>query len=449
MSELRTISRHAGTVLVGQLATMAFAVTDTVVAGRYDPHALAALSVGAAVYASVFVALIGLVQALLPIWAELRGAGRHADVGRSVRQSLYVAAAAMAVGGTALLFSGPLLRWADVPATLQAEVEHYLSILAIALPASMLFRGFSTLNQSLGRPLLVTWLQLASLAVKVPVSIWFTFGGLGLPSMGLAGCAWATVAVQWLMVLLAAWTLRTQAFYAPYRLWERMEPPHGPTLRAFARLGVPTALAVLVEVTSFTFMALLIARLGIEASAGHQIAGNVAALLYMTPLSLGLATSARVSYWLGAGDERQARHALRVGYKLALGLSVATSSLVALLHDRIAYLYAGDRPEVLAAAGGLLLWAALYHVADAVQAVGVFLLRSYGVATRPLVVYCVLLWGVGLGGGYVLAYTGIGSMAPLRSPAAFWSAGALALFLTAATFTALLWRVVRQRKLAG
>jgi hypothetical protein len=40
--ELRTIARHAGTVLVGQLAVMAFGVTDTIVAGRYSEQALAA-----------------------------------------------------------------------------------------------------------------------------------------------------------------------------------------------------------------------------------------------------------------------------------------------------------------------------------------------------------------------------------------------------------------------
>jgi MATE family multidrug resistance protein len=80
------------------------------------------------------------------------------------------------------------------------------------------------------------------------------------------------------------------------------------------------------------------------------------------------------------------------------------------------------------------------------QALGVFLLRSYGVATRPLVVYCVLLWGVGLGGGYLLAYRGIGPLGPLHSPSAFWSAAALALALTAAAFMALLWRVVRSRR---
>ncbi len=43
MFEARTILRHAGTVLVGQLAVMAFGVADTLIAGRYDASALAAL----------------------------------------------------------------------------------------------------------------------------------------------------------------------------------------------------------------------------------------------------------------------------------------------------------------------------------------------------------------------------------------------------------------------
>src|SRR5512141_43234 len=68
VSELRTIARHATTVLVGQLAVMAFGVTDTIVAGRYSEQALAALSVGSAVYITVFVALMGILQALLPTW---------------------------------------------------------------------------------------------------------------------------------------------------------------------------------------------------------------------------------------------------------------------------------------------------------------------------------------------------------------------------------------------
>ena len=104
MGELRTIARHAGTVYVGQAAVLAFGITDTLVASRYSGEALAALGVGSAVYISIFVGLMGMLQAQLPVWAELRGAGRPLDLGRSVRQALYLALAACGVGVGLLLF---------------------------------------------------------------------------------------------------------------------------------------------------------------------------------------------------------------------------------------------------------------------------------------------------------------------------------------------------------
>src|SRR3989344_2547073 len=114
MSELSTISRHAITVLAGQLAVMAFGVTDTIVAGRHGEASLAALSAGRA----------------------------HSVVGMAI-----------------LLSPAPLLRWTEVPPALRTEVESYLAVLALALPPALLFRIYSTLNQALGRPKLVTWLQ--------------------------------------------------------------------------------------------------------------------------------------------------------------------------------------------------------------------------------------------------------------------------------------------------
>ena len=84
MTERRTIMHHAATVLVGQLAVMAFGITDTWVAGRYADTALAALSVASATYITVHISLMGILQALLPVWAELQGAQKFSDVGRSV-----------------------------------------------------------------------------------------------------------------------------------------------------------------------------------------------------------------------------------------------------------------------------------------------------------------------------------------------------------------------------
>ena len=66
MSERRSVLKHALTVLVGQLAVISFGVTDTIVAGRYDPHALAALSIGSAIYISVYVARWGYYRPCYP-----------------------------------------------------------------------------------------------------------------------------------------------------------------------------------------------------------------------------------------------------------------------------------------------------------------------------------------------------------------------------------------------
>ncbi len=448
MGELRTIARHAGTVYVGQAAVLAFGITDTLVASRYSGEALAALGVGSAVYISIFVGLMGMLQAQLPVWAELRGAGRPLDLGRSVRQALYLALAACLAGVALLLSPGAILRWTEVPPELRGDVARYLAITAVSLPLALVFRLYSTLSQALGRPRMVTWIQVGALALKVPLSIWLAFGGAGLPALGLAGCAWASVAVYGLMVGIAVWTLRTQDLFTPYRIWAPLERIDWSAQRGFARLGIPTALSIVVEVTSFTLMALFVARQGVIATASHQVAASMAGLLYMMPLSLGIAASARVSYWIGAGDMRHARLALRLGLKLSLGLALACALAVAALHQPLARLYAGDNPPVVAMAAGLLVIVAAYHLFDAVQCVCVFLLRCFGVATAPVVVYSLLLWGLGLGGGYALAYQGLAGGAPMHSPAAFWLAATLALAVTAVAFIALLWRAVRARAAA-
>lgn len=440
-AERSTIAGHALTVLAGQLAVMAFGVTDTVVAGRHAPESLAALSIGSAIFISVYVALMGMVQALLPLWAEQRGNGKPAALGASFRQALYLCIAASALGMAVLLSPGKLLEWTDVPVALRQEVSRYLAVLALALPPALLFRMYSTLCQALGRPQLVTWLQVAALLVKLPLSVWLTFGGMGVPAMGAVGCAWATLAVNFTLLALALVLLRKLDIYAPLRLWQRLERPDWALIGSFARLGVPAGLAITVEVTSFTLMALFIARQGTLASAGHQIAANVGAVAYMVPLSLAIATSARVSFWRGSGNETMARAATFIGFRLAVLASIALAAIILIANEWIASLYTSDA-RVVALTAGLLAWVALYHLADAVQTLCVFVLRSYRITVAPLVVYCLLLWGVGLGGGYVLAYRPLAGQQALNSPMPFWAASALALVVTATLFAWMLRRAV-------
>lgn len=444
MSELRTIARHAGTVLVGQLAVMSFGIADTLIAGRYSPQALAVLSLASSIYISIYVALNGLLQALLPVWAELHGGGRQADMGRSVRQALYIAGAAGMLGICGLWFPDLWLSATEVPEALWPDVRAYLRILALALLPSLLFRMYSTLNQSLGHPRLVTWLQAGALLVKVPLSYALTFGVAGGSGMGVVGCAWATLAVNTLMMLAGLWLLRTQDIYQPYRLWRRPEKPDWPVIRRFLALGVPAGLAIMVEVTSFTLMALFIARLGAVALASHQIAASLAAVLYMVPLALGIASSARTGYWLGAGQARKARHAAGLGIGLAIAAALMGAGTLFWGREAVAQAFSTD-PSVVQAATAWLGWVALYHLADAVQAVCAYLLRCYRITLMPLLIYTALLWGVGLYGGYVLAYQGIDWAAwPMRASVdTFWMTSTAALALVSVLFTAMVWRASR------
>ncbi len=442
-SETLTILAHGGTVLAGQMAIMAFSVADTVIAGRYSQASLAALSIGSSIYISIYVALNGMMQALLPVWAQLRGAEQFAEVGRSVRQALYVCGVAIFLGVLALLYPDPWLEWTEVPMALQAEVRSYLHVLAWAVAPSLLFRMYSTLNQSLGMPRLVTWLQVAGLGLKVPLSIAFTFGAFGLPAQGAVGCAWATLIVNMFMLLLGLYLLRTQDVYTVYRLWRPMERPDFRAIQKFLQLGVPAALSIMVEITSFTFMALFIARMGVEATAGHQIAATMAGVLYMIPLALGIASSSRVGFWLGAQNSRQVRRAMKTGLALCTALAAICCLALWLLKAELAQAFTTD-PQVVQIAVGLLSWVVIFHFFDALQTMCAYLMRCFQITLLPLVIYSVLLWGLGLGGGYLWAYRGLGPQESMPMPDNFWITSTIALGSVTLLFLGLTYRAAQK-----
>jgi len=446
MFEVSTITRHAATVLVGQLAVMAFGVADTMIAGRYNASALAALSVGSSIYISIYVALNGLITALLPVWAELRGAGSHATLGQSVRQALYLCLSVIFIGTLALLFPEPWLNATGVPEVLQNDVREYLQVLAIAVGPSLLFRMYSTLNQSLGMPFLVTALQIASLGLKIPLSILFTLGGWGMQAQGLVGCAWATLVVNTWLMLMGIYFLRHQKLYQEFQIWKPLEPPNWKILQNFLRMGIPAALSLLVEVTAFTLMALFISRQGVVAAASHQIASSVATLLYMVPLSLGIACSARVGFWIGANEPRLAEKAAYTGLQLTLLLAMFLGTVLALGKDSLAALFTVDAAVALAAAS-VLGWVAIYHLFDSIQAVCAFILRCYKITLMPLIIYSIMLWGVGLWGAYIWAYLGWGALESRPEVSTFWITSSFALCTVSFAFVALVMWVAKLRRL--
>jgi MATE family multidrug resistance protein len=196
-------------------------------------------------------------------------------------------------------------------------------------------------------------------------------------------------------------------------------------------------------------MAIFIARLGATAVAGHQIAANLVSLLFMMPLAIANATSTLVAQRLGARDSMDARrlgwHGLQIGLLMAGAMSLG----VLATRESIVGLYTQDA-AVVAAALSLMTWLALFHIADAGQAVAAFVLRAYRVAKVPLIILALALWGVGLGGGYVLAFDILGDTpASLRGAPGFWVAATAGLIVAAVALCAFLAWMLRRPQQAS
>lgn len=435
-------------MLVGQLSVLAFGTIDTLLVARAGTNDLAALAVGGAAYITVFIGLMGVLMGLSPIVGQLYGAQKLAEAGRQVHQALWLALGLALLGSALLAFPYPFLALSRVTPEVADKVRGYLMALAFSLPASLLFTIYRGFNTAVSRPKAVMVIQISALAIKVPLSAALVFGvpALGLQAWGVEGCGVATLVAMWAQVVAAWVVLRRDPFYARFSLWGRgLDRPHWPALAQHLKLGVPLGLSILVEVSGFSMMAIFIARLGATPAAGHQIAVNVVSLMFMLPLALGNATSTLVAQRIGAGDPQDAAMLGRHGLLIGCGLAAAVGCVFFALREPVLQVYTNNT-LVIAAAMPLLAWVAVFHVADAAQIIAAMVLRAYKITVVSVVVYVAALWGVGLGGGYVLAFNLPGQVpAALQGAKGYWFASTAGLVLAAVSLTAILLWVLRQK----
>ncbi len=444
------ILKLAWPVFVGQLAVMANGIIDTVMAGQLSAQDLAAVGLGSSIYISVYVSLMGVLLALTPIAAQHYGAGRLQEIGASFWQAIWLALVMSAPGCLALIWSTPWLALAAAPAALASQVDAYLDATAWGVPAALVFRCFYAMNTAISRPKVIMTINLLGVAAKVPLNYVFMHGApsFGLSALGGAGCGVATALIAWVSVAAAAAWLFMDTDYRRFALRRPIAPRAG-ALAELLRLGVPIGASYLVEVTSFTFMAIFVARFGTIALASHQITANLAGVVYMVGLAIANATSTLAAHAIGAGDPVRARAIAGAGIRIALLLAGFTSMLMWTLREHIAAAYSSDS-AVVAAAVPLLAALSLFLIFDSLQTQLGFVLRAYKIATLPMVVCVLSMWGVGLGGGYLLTVesdplTPPGLLHGSRNGAlGFWVAGVLSLALASAGLALVLRRTWRR-----
>ena len=439
----RALLGLAGPILVSQFAVMGLGLIDTVMAGRLSARDLAAVALGSSIYASIFIGMNGVLQVLTPIAGHHYGAGRWREIGHTQVQGQWLAMALSLIGVVALLMPGPWLALAGADPAVADITARYLGWIALGLPAALMTRVYVGINAAVSRPGVAMTINLALLAAKVPLNALFLHGAGPLPAMGGAGCAAASAVLLWVGAVLNIVVWRLDPFYQRFRI-DALTRPAWRRQKEILRLGLPSGLSLLIEVTSFTFMAILIARLGAATLAGHHIIANLVSLLFMLPLSLGIATSVLVAQSLGAGRPDLARRVALRGWRIAAGTGLALALAVWLGREAIVGGYTTDA-EVARLALSLMGIAALFHAADALQGCAGQILRGYKIVLLPMLIHSAALWGVGLIGGFVLAYrTSLG--AELGGAQSFWLAALAGLVLTAIALSALAERVSRDAR---
>lgn len=446
LADGRRVLRLALPILVGQLAAIGFALLDTLGLARTSAFDLAALALGSAIYVSIYLTLNGILQGLVPVAARHVGANRPGAVGEDFRQAVWLTAALITIGlALVLLGAKPLLALSGADGALQQRSADYLRWLAAGLPAALTLRLYAMLCNALGRPVQVTLLQLAAVAIKALLNEWLVFGGAGVPALGCLGAAFASIAANLVIAGIALWRLTRDPAFAPLQLFSGSWRPRTPALKELLALGVPVGGSYLFEVSAFTLMAVFIARFGTTVLGAHQIVANFETIVYMVPLAIALAAQTLVAQTLGAGDEAGAR---RLGLRILAGVAALHAGFALLLVGAPEWVLDAYGPPdaVAASARGLLRWIAVYQFFDALQLVSAFLLRAYKKAVVPMVVHGAALWGIGLGVGWLLGFNQFGPLpAPFSQAAGFWAAGTAGIGVAALALLGYWLRISRTR----
>jgi MATE family multidrug resistance protein len=433
----RGLIAHAFPILIAQLSSIGMMVIDTAVLGHVSSLDLAAVAIGGGIHVALVFALAGVLQAVGPVVAHLHGARRDGEVAGILHQGFWLAMLLSLPGVLFLLHPDALLGLAEMDAAVDAKVRQYLAILAWSLPAALVYRTFYAFCNALGKPRVLMGIGLVSLGVHAVLARGFALEGwLGEP-LGVAGCALSNVLIGWAACLSGAAYLAWRPLRAAYRPFADWQPPRWPAARELLRIGLPMGFSNLVEITSFTLIALFIASLGAPVVAGHRVVANLSALVYMLPLSLAIATMAALGQAVGARDHLRARATIRAGLVLSAGLSSLMGLLLWLAAEPLIAAYTDD-PAVRMVAGGLIGYIALYQFFDALQTVAGHCLRAYRVTFLPMLVQTFCFWGIGLFGGAWLCYR----WQPPLGVAGFWLAAVVSLVLAAILLSGLLRQAV-------
>lgn len=290
-------------IMGGMLSQSLLNLVDAAMVGSLGQAALAGVGLGGYVNFMAIALVMGLGVGVQATVARRRGQGLVDQSAEPLNNGLLIAAL------IALPLS--LLCWFNAEAILAllsddpevtaigADYFRWRALAIIAVGCNFAFRGYWNGIRQTGR-----YLQILVVMhiFNVVISYGLIFGRFGLPEMGAEGSGLGTTLAMFLGTALyftLTWFRgRRQGFL-------RRLPPLA-ELRLMLRLSMPNSLQQLFFATGVTVLFWIIGQIGTAELAVAHILINLALLLILPGVGMGMAATTLVSHSLGAGQPQDA-----------------------------------------------------------------------------------------------------------------------------------------------
>ena len=403
--------------MIAQLAQSAMGFVDTLMAGQVNSQELAAVALGASIWMPLFLACEGVLMATTPLVAHQVGRNASKETVGTFYQGIWIALFLSLFSIITLNQADEILALMGVNAALAVKTTAYLDAIQYGFPAILFYQVVRSYSEGFGRTQPVMKIAVLGLLCNIPLNYVFIYGKLGLPAMGAEGCGWATAIVMIIMLMTGLVYLNRTPIFRDIKLLQTPQRPKLQLLGQFLKLGIPIGISLLIEASMFSVIALLLADLGDQVIAAHQITLSFTGLTFMVPLSIAMAITIRVGHLQGAANPEGARFAAFTGLIMTLCCAAISSSFMLGVPEFITGWYTNEQ-QLITHAASLLTIAALFQFSDAIQVACAGALRGYKDTFIPLTMVFVAYWVIGLPMGMALARTD--ALVPGMGAAGFW-----------------------------
>jgi putative MATE family efflux protein len=403
----RLVWRIAVPASTGMFFNTLYNFVDTYCAGLLGTDALAALSLSFPLFFLLIAVGSGLGQGATALLANALGAGEAAEARRLFAQSLLLAAAVGAGGSVAGLLAAPeLFRLLGAAGGYHATALAYMNVIFAGGVCFILTMALNAALAAGGETRVYRNFLIAGFAANCLLNPALMWGWLGLPALGVAGIALATVLIQiGGCVLLWRSVRRTAPFdVLPAALFR----PDVAALRRLAGQSVPAALNMVTIALGIFVITWFVQRFGKEAVAAVGIATRIEQIVLLPAIGLSTAVLSLAGQNHGAGRPERVREAWRTCVKHGVALMLAGGVVLALLGRPLMGRFTDDQ-AVIAHGSGYLTAAACTLAAYPILFATVFLMQglkrpAYGLyiglyrqVLAPAVVFQALAFGLGWG----------------------------------------------------